>query len=317
MTKSDTTKAVAYCSSANLGAGFDVFGLALDKYWDTVTASWGNSRGVRVRVEGKRDGLPESPSKNSAGPPAVELLRRAGRKTRGLEITVRKGVPPGLGLGSSGATAAACTRAVDSLLELHLPDNELVGIASLGEKAVSGHAHADNVAASFLGGFSIVYGHKPLRTISIKPPSNLVGVVAIPKVALPSRKTRAARKLLPRKIPIPLSVYNTGHASAMVAGFLKGDIGLIGSGMHDEIAEPYRQKMVPGYKQVREAALRAGASGVAISGAGPSVIALTDRNKHPPARIGAAMSRAFALRHVKSTCFIARPAPPSKIVGGS
>src|SRR5215831_94780 len=78
VTKPAQVKAVAYCSSANLGAGFDVFGLALDIYWDTVTASWGNSRGVRIKVEGKREGLPESPSKNSAGPPAVELLRRAG-----------------------------------------------------------------------------------------------------------------------------------------------------------------------------------------------------------------------------------------------
>jgi len=317
LTKPGTTTALAYCSSANLGAGFDVFGLALDHYSDTVRVSWRNSRGVRIRVEGNYGQLPESPSKNSAGPPALELLHRAGEKTRGLEITVQKGVPPGLGLGSSGATAAACTRAVDAFLGLRLPDDELVSIASLGEKAVSGNAHADNVAASLLGGFSIVYGNEPMRTLSIKPPSNLSAVVATPFVALPSKKTRAARKLLPQKIPIPMSVSNTGHASAMVAGFLKGDIGLIGNGMHDEIAEPYRQKMIPAYKQVREAALRAGASGVAISGAGPSVIAIVNRNKHTPEKIGRAMSRAFARGHIKSSFFTARPAPPARVIRGS
>jgi len=72
-----------------------------------------------------------------------------------------------------GATAAACVKALDSFLHLNLTNNELVRFASLGEAAVTGNPHADNVAASLLGGFTIVYDKIPVRTVSIKPPSNL------------------------------------------------------------------------------------------------------------------------------------------------
>jgi homoserine kinase len=303
----------AFCSTANLGAGFDVFGLALKKYADKVRIRLTSETGIRIFVKGTMSrNIPRKTSENSAGPPAIALIRKAGFK-RGLEITIEKNVPQGLGIGSSGTTAAACTKTLDYLLDLKLSNDELVRIASLGEKAVAGTAHADNVAASLLGGFAIVYG-SPVRAISLKPPPGLVAVVASPRLAVGRKKTRNARRIIPTKIGLEKAILNIGRASAIAAGFAKGDIGLIGTGMEDEIAEPYRAGLIPGFTQVRRAALEAGAAGVSISGAGPSVIAIVDRKNHDPRPVGRAMLRGFATNGVRSNWFVASPAPRATII---
>jgi homoserine kinase len=308
-----TVRVEAYCSTANLGAGFDVFGLALSKYVDRVQVRMASARTVRIEVRGpySRE-LPRAPSKNSAGPPAQALLDRSGLNI-GVEITVEKNIPPGLGLGSSGATAAACTKAMNRLLQLDLSNDELVRTASLGEAAVSGSAHTDNVAASLLGGFIVAYG-KPVRTVSVTPPAKLSVVVVSPKTRLPKNKTGLARRLVPKKIETRNAVLNVGRASAIALGFARGDIDLIGSGMEDAIAEPHRESLVPGYRAVRMAALAAQASGVAISGAGPSVVAFVDKTKHDPGKIGRVMVREFARNKVESTLFVTSPAGGARII---
>ena len=306
--------ALANCSTANLGAGFDVFGLALAKYSDRVRVRTKRSKGITIRGLGPYGKeLPRSTDKNSAGPPAKTLLERSGQRI-GVDIIIEKNVPPGLGLGSSGATAAACAKAMDYLLKLHLPDNELVQTAGLGEAAVSGSAHFDNVGASLLGGLAIAYG-QPLRVASVNPPANLSIVVVSPKVRIPRNKTGIARRLVPRKIGTKNALLNVGRASAMALGFAKGDIDLIGSGMEDAIAEPHREMLVPGYKAAKTAALNMHASGVAISGAGPSVIAMVDRKKQNPEKIGRIMVREFSKYNVSSTFFVTRPAKGARISG--
>src|SRR5205807_10097803 len=205
--KAIRTRAVgrAFCSTANLGAGFDVFGLALNRYSDTVNVRVTSGKKIRIIVRGPEGrNIPVEVGKNSAGPPAAELARKA-RLKKGLEIIVEKHVPHGLGLGSSGATAAACTMVVNALLDLGLSNDELVQIASLGEKAVAGTPHADNVAASRLGGFVIVYD-RPLRAISLRPPHGLAVVVATPQLPVQFEKTRKARKVIPEKILVKNAV---------------------------------------------------------------------------------------------------------------
>jgi homoserine kinase len=303
----------AYCSTANLGAGFDAFGLALDKYADRVQVKTARTRIVKIRTLGPYSmGLPTAPNKNSAGPPAQALLNRS-QLNMGVEITVEKNIPPGLGLGSSGATAAACTHAMNQLLKLDLSGDELVKIASLGEAASSGSAHADNVGASLLGGFVIAYGD-PLRTISTRAPARLSIVVVSPNIRLPKNITGLARKLVPKKIEVKEAVLNIGRASAIALGFARGDIELIGSGMEDAIAEPRREKLVPGYKMVKKAALSAHASGVAISGAGPSVVAFVDKTKQDPKKIGRVMVKEFSKNKIESTFFVTGPAGGARMI---
>jgi len=306
----------AYCSTANLGAGFDAFGLALDKYADRVQVKTAKTRIVKIMILGPYGrGVPIAPDKNSAGPPARALLDWSGLDN-GVEITIEKNIPPGLGLGSSGATAAACTQAMNHLLELHLPPDELVKIASLGEAASSGSAHTDNVSASLLGGFVIAYGD-PLRTISTRAPAKLSVVVVSPNIRLPKNKTSLARRLVPKTIGVKEAVLNIGRASAIALGFARGDIELIGSGMEDAIAEPRREKLVPGYKMVKKAALSAHASGVAISGAGPSVVAFVDKTKQDPKKIGRVMVKEFSKNNVESTFFVTSPAGGARIIRGN
>jgi homoserine kinase len=306
----------ASCSTANLGAGFDVFGLALNKYADRVQVRTTSTPTVRIKALGpySRE-LPRAPNKNSAGPPARELLDRSGPNT-GAEIIIEKNIPPGLGLGSSGATAAACTKAMNHLLQLDLSNDELVRIASLGEAAASESAHTDNVGASLLGGFVICYGN-PLRTICVKPPAKLSIVVVSPKTRLPKNKTSLARRLVPQKIGVRQAVLNIGYASATALGFANGDIDLIGSGMEDAIAEPHRENLVPGYRAVKKAALAKHASGVAISGAGPSVVAFVDKTKQDPKKIARAMLRQFSKNNVEATFFVASPASGARIIRSS
>ncbi len=92
---------------------------------------------------------------------------------------------------------------------------------------------------------------------------------------------------------------------------------MIGSGMDDEIAEPYRESLIPGYRNVKNAALEAEAAGVSVSGAGPSIIALVDRAHHNVQRVAKAMVQAFAHHKVQSTFFVARPAPGARIIRGN
>lgn len=293
-----------------------MFGLALNRYSDTVSARLTSGKNTRIIIRGPEGPkIPIGLAENSAGPPAVELAKKAQMK-RGLEIIVDKRVPQGLGLGSSGATAAACTKVLDFLLDLRLSNDELVQIASLGEKAVAGTAHADNVAASLLGGFVIVYD-RPVRTLSLKPPAGLAVVVATPQLPAQFDKTRKARKVIPKNIQVKSAVLNIGRASAMAAAFAQGKIRVIGRGMEDEIAEPHRQHLIPGYEDVKRMGLEAGASGVAISGAGPSLVALVDEKNNEPRNVAKAMVRAFANHKVHSASFITRPAPGASIVRGS
>ena len=185
-------------------------------------------------------------------------------------------------------------------------------IASLGEAAVAGSAQLDNVGASLLGGFVIAYG-EPLQVVSVKPPAELSVVVVSPSVRTHRNKTGIARSLVPKKIETRSAVLNVGRASAIVLGFAKGDIGLIGSGMEDAIAEPYRESLVPGYRAVKIAALAEQASGVAISGAGPSVVAFVDKSVHVPEKVGKAMVNEFSKNNVHSIFFVTRPASGARV----
>ena len=164
-----------------------------------------------------------------------------------------------------------------------------------------------------MGGFVVVYGN-PVSAIGFTTPSHLRLVVASPAVLTLDEKTRWARTLVPRKVETDKAVLNIGRAAAIVAGFARHNISMIGSGMTDEIAEPYRRSLIPGYDEARKLALEAGAAGVAMSGAGPSLIGLVDRTAHDPRAVARAMVRGFSLNKTRATWFVARPAPGASII---
>ncbi|MEM4377381.1 MAG: homoserine kinase [Candidatus Nitrosotenuis sp.] len=298
--------AKAPSSTANLGPGFDVFGLALDAFFDEVTLTK-KDRGITVITS---DQIPTSPNKNTAGLVAQHMKKKFKVKG-GLQIRIKKGVPAGFGMGSSAASAAATAVAFNRLYKLNLDANTLVECAAIGERASAGTVHYDNVSASVLGGFVIVRTD-PLDVIRISPPADLRLCVAIPKLLVPPKKTAVSRSVVPKQVKLVDAVTNLSNAAAIVAGFTKKDSVLIGRSIRDVIIEPAREHLIPGFSAVKKNALRAGALGVTISGAGPSVIAFATK-KSKLKKIAGAMRSGFASAKTDCTIIICKPADGTKI----
>ena len=292
---------------ANLGPGFDVFGLSVDLFWDTIVVSRADN-GIQLEVGGEyADLVPREVERNSAGLAAKNFLKEFRIKS-GVKIELHKGIKPGMGLGSSGASAAGVVVALNELFGLGLSKERLVTLAAQGELASAGSAHPDNVSAAIFGGFNVVQYGKGLRIINVTPIEDLRIAVAIPLIPVSEKKTEKARTVLPERVPLDLLTKNLSNASAIVAGFLLGDIEMIGRAMMDRIVEPARAKLIPGYNKVREYALKSGASGVAISGAGPSMIAIVDRRRANAYRVAEAMKRAFDEAGVIAESHVTKPA---------
>ena len=190
-----------------------------------------------------------------------------------------KGVPPGKGLGSSAATAAAVTVGLDRLFSLKLSDAEKLKFAASGEVASAGISHADNVAGSLFGGFVVINSSTCEDIVSFSPPKNLHICIGIPKTKSVAKKTGKARKIIPSKVKFTDSVVNVSYASMMVAGFSTGNKQIIGRSMNDNVVESARSSTIPNYTEIKSELLDIGALGVTISGAGPSIISFTDNKK--------------------------------------
>jgi len=259
--------------------------------------------------------VPKSEVENGACVVCMEMAKRLGVK-REIVIELEKRVPIGLGMGSSGASAAAAAVAMNELLGLGLSPDELIFYAGKGEAVTSGSPHYDNVSASILGGFVVVRGDAGERPTAVRfdPPAGLAVCVATPVVSLPRRKTEYARSLLPESVPLETLVSNVANASLMVSGFAKKDIKLIGKGMFDRAVEQARKSMIPGYDHVRSRAMDAGAEGVCISGAGPSMLALVDKRRTQPAKVLEAMLGAFGEKGVRSSGYVTRVGKGARVV---
>lgn len=267
---------VAPASTANLGPGFDVFGLGLDPLADRVKivrGQWKKGR-IAIRLVGtKGRAIPSKPELNTAGVVLQKMARDFGIDDD-LDVFISKGVPMGSGLGSSAASAAASAIAFARLFELGIGKTELIRYAGEGEIASAGTRHYDNVAASLLGGFVIVREIPQLDFIRITPPDDLVLVVAIPQLKMPGRKTEYARSVLPKKVALKNVSQNISNATTLVTGLFRKSVDLIAMGIEDGIIEPVRSRLIPGYARVKARAIEAGALASTISGAGPSMIAI-------------------------------------------
>ena len=269
---------------ANFGPGFDAFGLCLDSPRDRISIRRLRSGLRKVKVVGKYK-LPSRPERNTASYSAMRLAELCGFDDVGFVMTVRKGMKPGSGIGSSAASSAGGAVAMAALLGVR--NKELIlEAAAMGEELVAGSRHFDNVSAAIYGGFTVLADLKTRTVIHIKPPRFQI-VVAIPAISV---ETRRAREILPEAIPIKDAVCNVGWASGMLHAMMKGNVRKIGMYLDDKLALPYRSALIPGYAQVRGAALEAGAYGVSIGGSGPAVFAITQGNA---ARIRTAMASAF------------------------
>jgi homoserine kinase len=279
---------------ANLGPGFDVLGLALTSPGDLLEAELSERPGVEI-VEITGDGglLSRDPVKNVAGRAAEDVLRRASGRTgvpAGIRLWLHKKMPLASGLGSSGASSAAGAVAANELLGRPLSQSDVVFSAMEGERAASGTPHADNVAPSVMGGIVLVRSYTPFEVISLPVPSNLHISVVHPHCSV---STAEARKLVKaRAYSIDEIVPNLGNVAALVAALASGDLALLGRSIQDRLVEPVRAPLIPGFSEVKDAALGAGALGCSIAGSGPSVFAFAC-DEASARVIGASMQAAF------------------------
>ncbi len=305
--------AFAPASVSNVACGFDIMGFALNEPGDRVTVRRTRERGVRItKIRPDGLGLPEDPARNTAGAPVIAMLEASGEKT-GLDIEIDKGLPIGSGIGSSAASAVAAAVACNELLGTQFAKEDLLRFAVEGERIASKATHVDNLAPCLWGGFVLIRGYDPIDVVHLPVPPDLWCTVLCPCLEI---RTDEARRILPQMVPLRDVVAQTGNAAGLVAGLLKGDYGLIGRSLHDRIAEPTRARLIPGFAQIKRAALDAGSLGCSISGSGPAVFALSASERHAR-KAGAAMGEALQVHGIAHQLYVSRISPHgARIVEG-
>lgn len=248
----------APATSANLGSGFDVFGLALTRPADVVRVEKASRTTITVTGAGSQY-IPEDPEKNTVGAVVDALDAPA-------HIRIDKGVHPASGLGSSAASAAGAALALNDLYDRGYTREELVPVAAEGEAVVAGDAHVDNVAPALLGGFTIATAGGVTKLDADVPV-----VVCLPDIAV---STRDARGVVPEGARMSDLVETVGNAATLTAGMARDDPVLVGRGMSESVVTPARAHLIEGYEEVCRRSREAGATGVTISGAGPAIIAV-------------------------------------------
>lgn len=256
--------AIAPACIGNFGPGLDVLGVAVGGPVDRVTVLRDGSAGVVIDDPGHPE-LPSDPDKNTAGIAAREVLRRSGADV-GVRLSVVKGLPLLGGQGGSAASAVAAAVAMNRLLGDPLDIAGLIECAVEAEAVVSGR-HADNVAPQLLGGVVLVRSMDPMDVVQLASPSELRIILAHPDQRLSTAEARAA---LPQFIARSTVIRQLGNVAAIVAALESDDLGMLGRAMDDQIAEPARAALLPGFDKARAAAIAAGSLGGSISGAGPT-----------------------------------------------
>jgi homoserine kinase len=281
--------AYAPATVSNVACGFDVLGFALDEPGDVVIASASEAPGVTiVDIVGDGGKLPREAHRNTGGAAVVALLAHL-QTTRGVALTIHKGLPLESGIGSSGASAVAAVVAVNELLGRPVGVDVLLACAMAGEQAGCGAAHPDNVAPALLGGFVLARNIDPPDVVRLPVPDGLACALLHPHLAV---HTGTARALLGDTVPLRTAVRQWANLGALVAALFTDDRALLGRSLEDGVAEPKRAALVPGFYQVKAAALAAGALGCSLSGSGPSMFALAPSLETATA-VGQAMQAAF------------------------
>ena len=284
-------------TSANCGPGFDCIGLACTVYNDLQLTLL---KEPKLIIETKGEGASNIPmdDRNIVWRSIRMLLERAGAADtfQGAVIRMENHIPLSRGLGSSAAAIVAGIKAANAILGNPLNRSELLKLATDIE------GHPDNVAPALFGGITISTVNKgQVQTFSFLPKMRLKLIVAVPDFPL---STRMARQVLPKEVPMKDAIFNIGRASMLIAALIKGKDRFLKNAFDDALHQPYRAELIPGMEDVFKAAKEAGALGVAISGAGPCLIAFALEKSHVENEIASSMAQAFLNHDVKTKSLI-------------
>ena len=285
-------KAFAPATVANVACGFDIFGFAVDDPGDVVELRRRDEPGIVITdITGDAGRLPRQADRNAVTVVMLRLLEKLGRTDVGCEVVLHKNMPLGSGMGSSAASAVAGVFAINELLGQPLTREELLPFAIEGERIACGSAHADNVGPALMGGFLVIRSYQPLDVFRVPVPESLHCTLVSPDIEV---NTKDARYILRNEVSLKNAISQMGNVAGLITGLMKEDFGLISRSMVDVIIEPVRAILIPEFNEVKQAALDSGALGCSISGAGPSMFALS-RSRADAERVGQAMQEAFAL----------------------
>src|SRR5579859_1608019 len=289
---------------ANLGAGFDILGMAVTEPYDTIHAERVTEPGVVIAgITGDEGQLSLESDKNTAGIAAKFVLDQLRIHEGGVRLRIHKGLPLASGLGSSAASAVGAAIAVNALFGNTLRRQELIPACVEAEGAVSGR-HADNVAPALLGGIVLVTGLTPEDSSRWPVPDGIALALVTPAVAVP---TAAAGAVLPKTIPVGLFVKQSAAVAQLVSAIYSGDLLRMGQAMEGYIiVEPAREHLMPGLKEVREAARKAGALATIISGAGPTLCSLC-ATSNVARLVSEAQAAVYATLGIPATTHITTP----------
>ena len=281
---------------ANLGPGFDCLGMALE-FYNTVELHEVPS-GLYIEVHGEGTELIPKNEQNIVYRAARRVFHKVGYTPTGIKIKLTNNVPVGKGLGSSASAIVGGVIAANVMSGEKLKEKDLLSLAAEIE------GHPDNVAPALLGGIIVsVSLDGDVKYIKITPPSQLKCVVAVPDFCL---STKISREVLPQQVSFNDAVFNIGRAALLVASLQQGELSLLSVAMEDRMHQAYRSGLIPGMKKVMAAAKLAGARGVTLSGAGPTLIAFADNNMELIAKV---MKDTFRQNGIMAKVFILNPSP--------
>ncbi len=292
---------ISPATSANFVCGFDIIGFAVEAPFDRIDLVFNQHHKIRIREITGTHSLSRCNDRNCAAF-VLQLFCQKLNTRQGVDIFLHKGVPIGSGLGSSAASSMGTLYAANLLFDSPLNRKELISLAMQGEAFISGALHADNVAPCLLGGITLIPRQAPLDIIPCPLPSSLGVIIVFPEFELP---TKRAREALPQSVPLQTAVKQWGNIAGLVAALFQKNLKKLGDYLSDDIIEPARASLIPGFYEVQQAALQAGAMSCSISGGGPSVVALTQHREHC-LDIGDAMANAFKQTGLATRQFITR-----------
>ena len=273
--------------SANLGPGFDSFGLALSLY-NYITFEKANE--LSVSISGEGENYLYRNASNMVIKAAQMLYDEVGAGEVRLKVAMTNNIPTSRGLGSSSAAVVGGLKMANYAL------GEPIKMSCLLQMAAKMEGHPDNAAPALLGGFvACAQDGEKITTCRLTPPARLKAVVAIPEFRMPTDK---ARQCLPDKIAFKDAVFNASHASMLALSMATGDLELFSAAVKDHLHQPFRLPLIPGGEAAFAAATKAGALAAALSGSGSTIIAFTVKNNCES--IGKAMTEAFAQVEINS-----------------
>ena len=274
MFRAAPTRVRVPATSANLGPGFDAFGLALGLY-DDVVAQVSDDAGIRVAVHGEgSDSVPRD-HRHLVAKSMLRGFDALGGRPRGVDLVCANRIPHGRGLGSSAAAIVSGLLLARALVvggDERLPDPGLLELATALE------GHPDNVAACLYGGVVVAWTRASgdVDVLRLAPAASIVPVVCVPSSSVPTKKARA---MLPEVVPHADAAFNAAHAALLVPA-LTTRPDLLLEATDDRLHQPYRR---PAYPRTADLVAKLRAAGIAatVSGAGPTVLALTDATTAP------------------------------------